>query len=859
MSGRQSISSSFVVTTLEDGIVYDIQLPVDSLHIASGQSSATLSGTVKFYVKEGSKAKAQTAFYYAVYKRTGTSFTTVATGSANSYTFSSLSVANTVDAVSVYLLSSSYTSTSPESQTYLAKKEIAVVKDGAKGTSAWNAYISNGMDSVACDVSGTPTTTQTVSAGVSLYYGATKKQFSVGVYKNEACTTAYTNSSTPSSGIAVWWTSGNADTNTINVKLTTAYVFDSDTSKLNVYIKLTSYDDSSVTRVLTFTVNGIRPGDDGNDGVAYSVQAIPGMIAIPANTSSMTVQLSNFTFKAYKNVGGTTSAYSCFFKLFTLSGQTYTAVTSSDSSPATSTWNYLTGTVTVTSSTNAFVCCIYSSDATYASHANYLAEIVVPVVKYGDTGGQGDLGPIFYPAGVWTSGVSYTRTDSLCPYVEYEGSYYYPASNGTPSTSTAPPTYQWLEATHLGMVLTDAVFSPFGKLGSSVFDEDYQFSQYGYMVGLNGTRTTINNSYYYTEIDPNDVFGMVVPETIIDFDGEVEIYNTSWNDPYYVSFAWQSDYTAGYYSVEITGYRQKDGPSLEWRVRVENSSTILASGSITATSQLTQSSNFMLAGLSNGQEVMLEMIKSGSGDEPVHISSAFAKCKFVPQAAVNWKAGSAMMEDLYVRGTFMQNVMEITPSNYTRFCYTPLGFGNTDGYNGGPLFIDLTKCGPLVRITGTWSHRPPSVFAPDFYNSDESQRDRIRGLAGKIITIINNAERTNQTTGWDIYIKSSGCLKNYYKSSTTESLTKSRTLGKGKVCMLDCMYGLNETWVGNTSVTYSDESVRWRIRVQGGSEGSLSTSARFSRWDSIATVNTQEMAQIEQAQYDYDHGKTIAY
>ncbi|MGC8140762.1 hypothetical protein ACP3W2_25235, partial [Salmonella enterica] len=85
------------------------------------------SGTAKFYKKEGTKDKVQTVFYYGVYKRTGTTFTKVATGNANSYAFSNLAVANTVNAVVIYLFASSYTGTDPESQTYLCKREMLVV------------------------------------------------------------------------------------------------------------------------------------------------------------------------------------------------------------------------------------------------------------------------------------------------------------------------------------------------------------------------------------------------------------------------------------------------------------------------------------------------------------------------------------------------------------------------------------------------------------------------------------------------------------------------------------------------------------------------------------------------------------
>ena len=183
---------------------------------------------------------------------------------------------------------------------------IPIVKDGtngADGTSPWFADLDNEMDSVSCNASGVPSSTQTVSTNISLFYGINKKEFSVGVFSDSSCTHAYSNSSTLSSGIAVWWTSGNHDENTVNVKLSNAYTFGSD-NKLNFYIKLTAKDDSTVGRVLTFTINGVRPGEDGEPATLYTLR--PSMDVVTKDEDGIPTT-DVIRFKVYKRVGSVTT------------------------------------------------------------------------------------------------------------------------------------------------------------------------------------------------------------------------------------------------------------------------------------------------------------------------------------------------------------------------------------------------------------------------------------------------------------------------------------------------------------------------------------------------------------------------
>ena len=314
-------STRYIRLTGEEGVVYDIQTPVDSIHIGENQTSATISGTAKFYKKEGTKDKVQTVFYYGVYKRTGTTFTKVATGNANSYAFSNLSVANTVNAVVIYLFASSYTGTDPESQTYLCKREMLVVD---AGNSPYFADLDNEMDSIACANDGKPSSEQTVETNVKLYRGSTALSPTLAVNDDSPSGAAYT-SGTAKDGITVTW---NNTTGNIKFKFGTS---NSRTKTETFCITLTVTDNgATITRYLYFTVNCIRAALDGNPAALYRL--VPSVNEIVKKKDGTYVPSGNtyITCGVTKNVGGTqsTPAASEYVLKYSLNGgaeTTYTA------------------------------------------------------------------------------------------------------------------------------------------------------------------------------------------------------------------------------------------------------------------------------------------------------------------------------------------------------------------------------------------------------------------------------------------------------------------------------------------------------------------------------------------------------
>lgn len=94
-------------------------------------------------------------------------------------------------------------------------------------------------------------------------------------------------------------------------------------------------------------------------------------------------------------------------------------------------------------------------------------------------GAQGKTGKMFYQAGVWRADdETYTSTDELCPIVYHNNKYYYldfPTSkNEEPGVNV-----HWKLVDKFGVVMTEALFADFAKLGSFVVTGDFFISQYG--------------------------------------------------------------------------------------------------------------------------------------------------------------------------------------------------------------------------------------------------------------------------------------------------------------------------------------------------------------------------------------------
>lgn len=169
------------------------------------------------------------------------------------------------------------------------------------GTSPWVADLDNEMDSVACDTDGHPTSEQTVMTGVSLVYGGERRNATVAVYKDRACEQPYTNSETMENGLAVYWTIGARSSHTVSVKVGSALTI---SGSMNFYVKITD-GESGVFRLLVFTVNGMRPGADGQPATIYNLLPSENQVSVGRNTDG-TYNPATFSLTCgyTKNVGG---------------------------------------------------------------------------------------------------------------------------------------------------------------------------------------------------------------------------------------------------------------------------------------------------------------------------------------------------------------------------------------------------------------------------------------------------------------------------------------------------------------------------------------------------------------------------
>jgi hypothetical protein len=119
----------------------------------------------------------------------------------------------------------------------------------------------------------------------------------------------------------------------------------------------------------------------------------------------------------------------------------------------------------------------------------------------GAPGARGSTGRMYYMAGQWATGKTYTCTDKLCPVVYYGSKYWFLENEGS-STGDEPSNSStiWDELAGFDMVITNAVFvEEFAKLGSFVVAQDFFFSQYGTIVDSSGQEHLVNTKDPYPQ------------------------------------------------------------------------------------------------------------------------------------------------------------------------------------------------------------------------------------------------------------------------------------------------------------------------------------------------------------------------
>lgn len=137
----------------------------------------------------------------------------------------------------------------------------------------------------------------------------------------------------------------------------------------------------------------------------------------------------------------------------------------------------------------------------------------------GPQGPQGKIGQLAYPAGSWSASKTYTLTDTACPVVEHNGSYWRLVVASNKGTEpTASNSSVWVIVTQWEAIFTKILFTAFAKLGSAIFSGDFTLSQRGL---LNGAESTA-----YQNFKPNNANNPFIPYIYINWaTGEAWLQN----------------------------------------------------------------------------------------------------------------------------------------------------------------------------------------------------------------------------------------------------------------------------------------------------------------------------------------------
>lgn len=142
-----------------------------------------------------------------------------------------------------------------------------------------------------------------------------------------------------------------------------------------------------------------------------------------------------------------------------------------------------------------------------------LGNIQGPKGDKGDTGPQGPqgkIGQLAYPAGSWSASKTYTLTDTACPVVEHNGSYWRLVVASNKGTEpTASNSSVWVIVTQWEAIFTKILFTAFAKLGSAIYSGDYSLSQRGLLNGA--------DSNAYQNFQPGNANNPFIPYIYINW------------------------------------------------------------------------------------------------------------------------------------------------------------------------------------------------------------------------------------------------------------------------------------------------------------------------------------------------------
>lgn len=121
----------------------------------------------------------------------------------------------------------------------------------------------------------------------------------------------------------------------------------------------------------------------------------------------------------------------------------------------------------------------------------------------GYTGNTGGTGPMYYPAGIHSSGNAYAVTSDLVPVVCSSGNnpQYYYAKESVPTGIALSNDRYWAAFSNFAAAFIEVLFANFAKLGSFIIYGNLFFSQKGTINGVDSTDYTNSNFQPYLKMD----------------------------------------------------------------------------------------------------------------------------------------------------------------------------------------------------------------------------------------------------------------------------------------------------------------------------------------------------------------------
>lgn len=338
------------------------------------------------------------------------------------------------------------------------RESIPIVKDGVNGSSPIYADIDNEMDAVACDVDGKATSEQAVSTNVSIFKGKDKQTISGISCKIGSTTLAASYGSSTSSVSYYYKVSVNTSTGNVQVTVRKDTVI---TTPVEVIITVSAtIDGASVSRDLTLTINGMRPGANGQHAIIYNLMPSVSEISV-GRTDAGGYNPSTFALTCgyKKSVGGSiTSVSDATSKIDDAYYIYYRRRTRSSQEWETTYYRYSYYRNYASYSLSAFdvatydciefiICSATSTSFAVSELGNYtvIDKETVPVVADGTKGNPGGIGPD--GNGISSDDFYYCLTATIEPpqttYLINAYDWYLQGSTGCPTAPTQKKPYLW--------------------------------------------------------------------------------------------------------------------------------------------------------------------------------------------------------------------------------------------------------------------------------------------------------------------------------------------------------------------------------------------------------------------------------